>query len=227
MKQILAALGFSLAVGCTNLPKPKPEPKDPKPSGEVGIVFLVGTTARCSYYRPTLDYWAGQGYKIGCPATNKTANGEACLMEISKMKSQWPGIRLGIAGHSQGGGASFICASKAEQRWGEKFPILGIEPAHGFKYGGSFLTAYKGIQSPSFQWYGTLDTLVSKSWVKYGYSILPAGDKYIYGAVGARHIQLPFRWMNESVHFFDWKLKDSKDAKQKFLSLPTFRHWEK
>ena len=236
---------FLTIFGCVNKPKPapepipkppapKPEPKPPEPyKGKTGIVFLIGTGAQCFMYMASLRYWERKGYEVRCPRTNHTANGESCLAEISRLKTQFPGIKIGISGHSQGGGASFVCAAKAEKRWGGTYPIVGVQPAHGFelKPWGTHIPLYRGLKSPSFQWNGDRDGLVPMRGlphaVKPGYDLLP-GEKYLYTAVGAKHMMpLPINWISESHLFFDWKLKNDMEAKKAFLNLPNTRRWRR
>jgi dienelactone hydrolase len=164
-----------------------------------------------------------KGYHVECPNTSNTADGKACIATIEKMRKA--GIKkIGISGHSQGGGASFVCAQLAEQRWGGEYPVVGVEPAHGFKLNGANITTiYPQIKSPTFQWYGTRDDLVRKSWVWRGYQLLES-EKYWLGAVGAPHVPIPYTWINDSVTFFDWKLKGT-DGKE-FKNLANTPRWE-
>jgi hypothetical protein len=63
--------------------------------------------------------------------------------------------------------------------------------------------------------------------VRPGYNLL-SGEKYLYTAQGAKHmLPLPLDWISESIVFFDWKLKNDQQAKQKFLDLPKMRKWSR
>ena len=202
---------------------PQP-PKDPVPNEKAAIVWLNGTTARCSFYLASTTFMRSKGYTVVCPETSNTADGVACMGEVDKL---WNAgyRRIGISGHSQGGGAAFICSYKAQVKYNQDFPVIGVEPAHGFRLSGLRINdIYPKITSPTFQWYGTRDTLVAKGWVKRGFDLV-GGEKYWLGAVGAPHVPVPSRWTNESIVFFDWKLKGGSDAAFKNLvNTPT---WEK
>ncbi len=200
---------------------PKPDAPD-EPSGGVGVVWLNGTRARCLNY-PLRDI-SKMGYEVKCPESENTGSGKECLEEVDDLVKD--GIsKIGIIGHSQGGGGAFVCAARAEKKYPSvKFAVIGVEPAHGYKFR-DWKPFYRDLKSPSFQWWGTKDTLVTKSWTERGYKLL-TGEKYLYSAVGARHVPVPSRWIRDSIIFFDWKLKGSK-TEQDFKSLPNSPQWER
>ena len=213
-----------LIFGCQTKPKPPPIPDLP-PTTKPGIVWLNGTGASCLTYARSTRFMETQGYKVVCPRTSNTADGLACMAAIEKMTKAGM-TRIGIAGHSQGGGAAFVCAQLAEAEYGGHFPVVGVEPAHGYRLTeGNIVGIYPHVKSPSFQWYGTQDRLVTKSWVWRGYQLL-GGEKYWLGAVGARHIPVPYNWIDQSVTFFDWKLKGSLGGEKAFKSLTQTSDWK-
>lgn len=226
MKKLLF---LAALIGCQTKPKPKPVPPPPTtpdlptpgPKRKPAIVWLNGTNARCSNYARAISYMKRQGYEVECPESRNTGNGRECLQEIDKLWAR--GYRhIGVAGHSQGGGGSFACAYRAERKYNAEFPVIGVEPAHGMNLVGGVQRVYPQIKSPSFQWHGSRDTIVSKRWVSTGYRALEA-EKYWLEATGARHIPTPTTWINESIVFFDWKLKGESDAA--FKGLVNKRTW--
>jgi dienelactone hydrolase len=218
MKYILLMVLFS---GCVSQEKPDCDNGPTPPSStSVGVVFLNGTGARCSMYRSSTRHFKSEGYEVSCPESSNTGSGEDCLNAIEGMKAK----SIGIIGHSQGGGGAFMCAARAEKKFpGKTFAVIGVQPAHGMR-AISWEKYYKEMKSPSFQFWGTRDTLVSKDWVYRGYNKLTA-EKYILSAVGAPHV-IPTDWIKESSVFFDWKVKGDSSAKDKFLNLANTRRWD-
>ena len=216
MKKLLV---FAILLGCQT-PQPSPTPTPP-PETKAAVVWLNGTNARCAMYFAAISNMRRQGYEVRCPESRNTGSGTECLGEIDKLWAQ--GYRkIGVAGHSQGGGGSFACAYRAEQKYKAEFPVIGVQPAHGMNLVGGVRRIYPQIKSPSFQWHGSRDNLVSKQWVGSGYNAL-AAEKYWLEAVGARHVPVPTQWINESIVFFDWKLKgESEEAFKKLVNKPTW-----
>jgi hypothetical protein len=136
--------------------------------------------------------------------------------------------KIGSMGHSQGGQAAFIAMQLAEAKWGTDKMIyagLAVEPASGFgtqPMGGSWQSIYGKVKSPMFMFSGTMDNLVSESWVKQAYDAMPKENEvYWYSAVGATHVPAPVKWQLEvATPWFRWKLLGEKAACEAFKKLP-------
>jgi hypothetical protein len=198
------------------------------------IHFANGTGARCSTYGGILQHLASHGFLTTCYEDTNTGAGTQCIDAVEEAFDRYPNIadnKLGFTGHSQGGGAAFICTYRAEQQWGTSMTIAGhaIEPASGFgdaPYNWS--TMYSQITSPMFMFNGSLDTLVFASYVKQAFSALNKDvEAYWYRANGAMHIPIPTSWSKESTTvWFRWKLLGDTNACQYFKAMPNTSDWD-
>lgn len=222
------------------------------PAGcKVPIVHLAnGTTARCSNYQGVLDRFASHGFLMVCYENTNTGAGQMGIDAIETAMRLYPDLydnKIGSTGHSQGGQASLVTLSLAEQKWGDSFTYaaLAMQPASGFgnqPRGQTWKQAYGKIKSPAFLFSGdsalgfansTLlgqgvgDGLVAISWVDEGYNALPRGiEAYHWVAKGASHIPTPQIETNDvGVAWFRWKLLGDTAACQYFKNLPSTGRW--
>jgi len=205
------------------------------PSGcRVPVVHLAnGTGARCSTYGSILTHLASHGFLAVCYENANTGQGTQCITALETAISRYPDLvddKIGSTGHSQGGGAAFMCLQRAEAKWGESkiYAGLAMEPASGFGDSPVNWASYYGrIRSPMFMFNGSADVLVSASWVRSAYDAMAdSTETYWYEATGAAHIPIPTRWTQESaVAWFRWKLLDDSTACQYFKNMPAGRDW--
>lgn len=206
------------------------------PSGcTVPIVhFANGTGASCNSYADEIQHMATYGFLAICYDNPNTGQGTQAIQAVEAAVSKYPNLadatKLGFTGHSQGGGGAIMGVYRAEQKWGTARTYAGhaIEPASGF--GDSprnWANLYAQIKSPIFMFNGTADILVAASWVRQAYNALSDSiEKAWYTAVGATHIPVPTRWVNEStIPWFRWKLLGDSNACQAFKSLPNSSNW--
>lgn len=204
------------------------------PAGcKVPVIHLSnGTGATCSAYGSSLEHLASHGFLATCYEDTNTGPGTECIMALETAIMKYPELadkKIGSTGHSQGGGAAFVCLARAEEKWGADYIYAGhaIEPASGF--GDSprdWATYYKKIKSPMFMFNGSADALVSSGWVGQAFNAMGDTEKYWYEATGAAHIPVPTRWTSEStVVFFRWKLLGDKAACEYFKKMPDGPDW--
>jgi len=197
------------------------------------IHFANGTGARCIAYAGILRHLASHGFLTTCYESTSTGNGTQCIEAVETAMEQYPDIadnKLGFTGHSQGGGAAFICTYRAEQQWGDEMSIAGhaIEPASGFGQAPmNWSSMYAQITSPMFMFNGSVDTLVSAFYVGMAFRRLSDDvEAYWYEAQGAAHIPIPTKWSKESaVAWFRWKLLGDSNACEYFKSMPDTFDW--
>lgn len=206
------------------------------PSGcKVPMVHLAnGTGATCSVYGSILERLASHGFLALCYEDTDTGNGTQCLEAVGEAIDRHGNMvnnMAGFTGHSQGGGAAFICTSRAEDEWGSDMTYAGLamEPASGFGDAPSdWESYYDRISSPMFMFNGSSDSLVSASWVEDAFNALNNNtEAYWYEAVGASHIPIPAEWTEESaVVWFRWKLLGDENACAYFKDMPNSRDWD-
>lgn len=191
-----------------------------------------GTGGRCSGYSSIFRQLASHGFIVACYEDTRTGAGEQCIEAVDAAYDRYPfaSNKIGFTGHSQGGGAAFICTANAEDRWGFTHTIAGHaqEPASGYGEAPSdWRSVYSGIRSPMFMFNGSRDTLVSESWVQRGFDALASStEAYFYEAVGARHIPTPNDEAAESaLAWFLWKLEGDQDACRYFKDMPNTSRW--
>lgn len=208
--------------------------KSQLPSGcEVPIIHHAnGTGATCSMYGSLLSHLASHGFIVACYESSNTGAGDQCIdaVDAAMLEFDFAADKLGFTGHSQGGGAAFICTANAEDRWGSSMQIAGHaqQPASGFgdaPY--NWASIYNTINSPMFMFNGSSDWLVSSSWVGDAYDELPSGtEAYWYEAVGSTHIPVPNDESAESATaWFLWKLEGDQDACRYFKDMPSTYDW--
>jgi hypothetical protein len=206
------------------------------PNGcKVPVIHLAnGTGATCSTYGGTLQHLASHGFLATCYENANTGAGTQCIDAVKEALTRYPNLtdnKLGFTGHSQGGGAAFICTYRAEQEWGNSMKIAGhaIEPASGFGSAPlNWSSMYSQITSPMFMFNGSIDTLVSASYVRQAFNALNGDvEAYWYEANGAAHIPIPTAWSKESAAvWFRWKLLGDKAACQYFKAMPGTSDWD-
>lgn len=206
------------------------------PAGcKVPVVHLAnGTTANCGNYRPILEHLASHGFYAVCYEDPNTGQGTQCITALETAIQKHPELaddKIGSTGHSQGGGAAFMCLTRAEEKWGNAKIYAGhsMEPASG--YGDSpsnWASYYAKIKSPMFMFNGTDDVLVSASWVQDAFNAMDdSTETYWYEATGAAHIPVPTSWTQEStVVWFRWKLLGDKKACEYFKNMPMGNQWD-
>ena len=104
-----------------------------------------------------------------------------------------------------------------------------MEPASGFGDSpANYASLYAQIRSPIFMFNGSVDTLVSQSWVGQAFNALDDSvEAYWYTAMGASHIPIPTRWTQEStVAWFRWKLLGDAQACDYFKNMPNGNDWD-
>lgn len=205
------------------------------PAGcKVPVVHLAnGTGARCSTYGGILTHLASHGFLAVCYENTNTGQGTQCITALETAMARHPELvddKIGSTGHSQGGGAAFMCLQRAEARWGSSkiYAGLAMEPASGFGDSpANWASYYAQIKSPMFMFNGSADFLVSASWVGRAFDALANDtEAYWYEATGAAHIPIPTRWTQESaVAWFRWKLLGDNAACRYFKSMPAGRDW--
>ncbi len=206
------------------------------PAGcKVPVVHLSnGTGASCFTYNAILEHLASHGFLASCYEDTNTGQGTQCISALETLFAEYPDLadnRIGSTGHSQGGGASFICIYRAEEKWGDSMIYAGhsMEPASG--YGDSpsnWASLYGQIESPFFMFNGSSDMLVSASWVRDAFDALPdTTEAYWYEAVGASHMTpIPTSYTQESaVAWFRWKLLGDAQACEYFKAMPNSSDW--
>jgi pimeloyl-ACP methyl ester carboxylesterase len=201
---------------------------------KVPVIHLAnGTGGTCSTYSAILQHLASHGFLTTCYESPNTGQGTQCIKALDTAYREYPELaadKIGSMGHSQGGGAAFMCVYRAEQKWGDAKQIAGLamEPANGFGDAPSdYESYYAKIRSPMFMFNGSFDVLVSASWVRQGFEALPARtEAYWYEAKGAAHIPIPTRWTEESsAAWFRWKLQGDRDACAYFKRMPLSMDW--
>jgi predicted alpha/beta-hydrolase family hydrolase len=205
------------------------------PAGcKVPVVHLAnGTGASCSSYGAVLTHLASHGFLATCYENTNTGQGTQCIMALETTIMKHPELadnKIGSTGHSQGGGAAFMCLQRAEEKWGDAKIYAGhsMEPASGFGDSpANWASFYAKIKSPMFMFNGSSDILVSASWVGDAFNALPdTTESYWYEATGAAHIPVPTSWTQESaVAWFRWKLLGDKAACEYFKKMPDGDQW--
>jgi hypothetical protein len=205
------------------------------PTGcKVPIVhFANGTGAACENYRVILERLATHGFLTTCFENTATAEGTQCVTAIETALMEHPDLaamKVGSAGHEQGGGAALLCVYRAEQQWGAAMTYagLGVIPVSGL--GGKtpdYAMLYTQIKAPIFMFTASDDMLVPDDWVRTAYDNLTS-ERYWYEATGATHIPLPLRWAQESsVAWFRWKLLGDQAAGEYFKKMPDSNDWDR
>jgi hypothetical protein len=205
------------------------------PAGcKVPITHLAnGTGASCASYAAILQRLASHGFLTTCYENTNTGQGTQCLTAVETALTNYPDLalkRVGSTGHSQGGGGAIMCVYRVEQKYGTEIQIVGhaMEPASGFGDSpANWTTLYGEIRSPIFMFNGSVDTLVSASWVRQAFDALNDGiEAYWYQADGASHIPIPTTWTQEStVAWFRWKLLGDRQACEYFKNMPNGNSW--
>jgi len=108
---------------------------------------------------------------------------------------------------------------------------LAMEPASGFgaqPTGGTWQEVYAKIKSPMFMFSGTMDVLVSESWVQQAYDAMPRRMRSTGGRRSARHTFLPPWDRNKqiSIPWFRWKLLGDNAACVFFKKMPDGPDWD-
>lgn len=202
---------------------------------KVPVIHLAnGTGGNCrTNYGDILEHLASHGFLATCYEDTNTGAGYQCIDAVGTVIENYPDMAsnlIGFTGHSQGGGAAFICTLHAEQDWGNAGTIAGhaIEPASGYGDGPSnWADLYEDITSPMFMFNGSNDSLVSASWVRRAFNALDSNvEAYWYEAQGATHIPIPTDWSIESATaWFRWKLLGDSAACRYFKNMPNSRDW--
>jgi len=205
------------------------------PAGcKVPITHLAnGTGASCASYAAILQRLASHGFLTTCYENTNTGQGTQCLTAVQTALDNYPELaakKVGSTGHSQGGGGAIMCVYRVEQQFGTEIQIVGhaMEPASGFGDSpANWASLYGQIRSPIFLFNGSVDTLVSASWVRQAFDALGDGiEAYWYQADGASHIPIPTSWTQEStVAWFRWKLLGDRQACEYFKAMPNGTSW--
>lgn len=207
------------------------------PAGcRVPVAHLAnGTGARCSIYQSILNSLASHGFLTTCYETTNTGSGEEGLEALQRAVDTYPNLaarKFASLGHSQGGQAAFVVLALAEDRFGADATYAGLamQPASGFgdqPRGALWQQVYARINSPMFMFSGTLDILVSASWVRRGFDALNNDvEAYNWSARGATHIPTPNRETIEvAIPWFRWKLLNDYRACERFKSLRNTYRW--
>jgi dienelactone hydrolase len=205
------------------------------PAGcKVPVIHLAnGTGASCSSYGAVLTHLASHGFLATCYEDPNTGQGTQCITALETATQKHPELaddKIGSTGHSQGGGAAFVCLQRAEDKWGSAKIYAGhaMEPASGFGDSpADYASVYAKIKSPMFMFNGSSDTLVSSSWVGQAFTAMAdSTESYWYEATGASHIPIPTKWTQEStVAWFRWKLLGDKTACEYFKKMPDGNDW--
>jgi hypothetical protein len=205
------------------------------PAGcKVPIVhFANGTGAACETYQVILERLATHGFLTTCYENTATAEGTQCVtaIETALMEhSDLAAMKVGSAGHEQGGGAALLCLYRAEQKWGDAMIYAGhgVIPVSGL--GGKtpeYPMLYAEIKSPVFMFTASDDMLVPDDWVRTAYDNLKS-ERYWYEATGATYLPLPLKWAQEStVAWFRWKLLGDQAAGEYFKKMPDGDDWDR
>jgi hypothetical protein len=104
-----------------------------------------------------------------------------------------------------------------------------MQPASGFgvQPRGGWQAVYDNIDSPMFMFSGTLDILVSESWVQEAFEALDDSvEAYNWSAWGSTHIPLPkVETAEVGIPWFRWKLLGDTDACREFYHLRSSLLW--
>lgn len=207
------------------------------PTGcQVPVAHLAnGTGARCSTYQSILNALASHGFLTTCYESTNTGAGDQGLEAFVRAVDAYPNLaarRFASLGHSQGGQAAFTVLALTEARFGTDalYAGLAMQPASGFgaqPRGASWQEVYSRIRSPMFMFSGTLDILVSASWVRRGFEALnDRTEAYNWSARGSTHIPTPnAETIEVAIPWFRWKLLGDSRACERFKSLRNGFNW--
>jgi hypothetical protein len=197
------------------------------------VHFSNGTGATCDSYGDVLRLLASHGFLTVCAESTNTAAGTQCVDALTAARDRFPalaGSAIGSAGHHTGGAGALLCLNPAQARFGAGTRAAGFAVAPASGTGGSpdWMARFAEVHAPLLMMRGTNDVLVSKMWVRSAFDLLPdRTESYWFEAVGANHVPLPTRWMQESiVAWFRWKLLDDRAACSYLKALPAQDHWE-
>jgi predicted dienelactone hydrolase len=207
------------------------------PSGcRVPIVhFANGTGATCASYRGVLEHLASHGFLTACFETPSSGDGTQCMSALELVLDGFPELaarRIGSLGQSTGGQGALYCVHHASAAWGESalYAVHTMAGESGFGSGGdlSWQTVYGEMTAPVLMINGSEDVLVSASWVGRGFDALSdATEAYWYEAVGAPHVPIPVRYMNESaVAWLRFQLLGDRRACEHFKAMPDSADWD-
>jgi hypothetical protein len=207
------------------------------PAGcKVPIIHLAnGTTATCSAYQPILNNLASHGFLTTCyenPNTGAGTQGIMAIETVIKSHGEMADKKIGSTGHSQGGQASFVVLSFAEDKWGDEYTYAGLAMQPATMFGsqpvGGVNAVYAKINSPMFMFNGSADILVSRGWVSSAFRMLDdAVEAYHWTGVGATHVPTPNSHTVEiATAWFRWKLLGDNEACKYLRALDGGARWE-
>jgi len=200
---------------------------------KVPVVYLGGGTgAVCDPYVAILQRLATHGFLGTCYEAITSGEGTECVTALDTAHAMFPSLaddKLGVSGHEQGGGATFLCVQLAEVKWGKSkiYTGLAMEPASGLG-GSDWMAAYARITSPMFMFSGTADGLTPESFVQQSFDALSDTDEaYWYAAVGATGVPVPVVPTQQvAVPWFRWKLLHDRKACDFFKQMPDGADWD-
>ena len=181
------------------------------------------------------EHLASHGFLTTCYENGNTGDGMQCLAALEAVFDRFQdrtSRRVGSLGQSTGGQGALYCVHHARAAWGTDstlFALYTMAAESGFGAGGdlAWMDVYAATTSPVLTINGSDDGLVSPGWVGQGFDAL--GDQteaYWYEAVGAPHIPIPVRWMNESsVAWLRWQLLGDAKACEYFKAMPDSDDW--
>jgi hypothetical protein len=200
------------------------------------VHFANGTGATCESYAGVREHLASHGFLTTCYENPNTGDGMQCLAALEVVLDRFQdrtSRRVGSLGQSTGGQGALYCVHHARAAWGTDstlFALYTMAAESGFGGGGdlAWMDVYAATTSPVLTINGSDDVLVSESWVGRGFDALSdQAEAYWYEAVGAPHIPIPVRWMNESsVAWLRWQLLGDAKACEHFKAMPGSDDWD-
>lgn len=201
------------------------------------VHFANGTGAHCSTYTRVLEHLASHGFLTACYESTQTGRGTQCIEAVEAVYAQYPALastqQIGFTGNGTGGGAAYVCAFRAEEKWGNTKLIAShaVPPDTAGVLGG-WADIYAQVDSPVFIMNGSVggvptDGLVSEAWVREMYEAFNDGvEAYWYEGVEAAHIPVPLTFIEESsIAWFRWKLLGDPAACAYMKAMPDGERW--
>ncbi|HEX4341463.1 MAG TPA: hypothetical protein VH062_36390 [Polyangiaceae bacterium] len=201
---------------------------------KIPVVYLAGGTgAVCDPYVAIQQRLATHGFLAVCNENITSGDGTECVTALDAAFAMYPSLiddKIGVAGHEQGGGATFMCVQQAEAKWGKSMSYAGLamEPASGLGGVGGWMDAYAMIRSPMFMFSGSLDAVTPESFVQQSFDALSDTDEaYWYSAIGATSIPVPIVPTQQvAIPWFRWKLLHDGKACAFFKQMPDGADWD-
>jgi hypothetical protein len=214
-------------VGQTNLYIPK----NLAPSCKVPVIhFNNGSASYCDFYKPVLTHLASWGFLVSCYESPQTGSGAECVKGIETVYRNYPQLadqKIGLVGHSEGGGGAIACSYLLEKKFGAQntMAVYAIEPGHGIGRP-TFLEDYKKVKSPIFVMSGAKDKVIMEWWIKLGVQNINS-EALWYRVADVGHFDFQESTKGSIVAYLRWKLLSDQNGANFIAGLSTSKGWEK